>query len=307
MSFAAAVGLINCDLLFSGVPRLPREGEEIFSEGFRVAFGGGVPAIMLSLSRLNVPVRLGTYLGKDLFSDFARRELDASGVAWRNLYEGDGVPLTITAVAITKNDRTFLSSTAASRKSDALAGKAYEVMRGAKVVRMGMTGALQPVYRRLKDEGTVLVLDTGWDEEMSLDRYAPFLELADYYLPNRVEATRLTGEETAQGAAKKLSKYFDKTVVKLDGEGCYLLDKDGERVVSPLPSVKAVDATGAGDAFCAGFMYGLYHDMDFTTCARLGNVMGGLCVQEIGCVTRAVREEELTSLLPQIGVKESRP
>lgn len=302
MSFAGAVGLINCDLLFSGVPRLPREGEEIFSRGFQVAFGGGVPAIMLSLSRLGVPARLGTYLGTDLFSDFARRELDASGVAWRNLYEGDGVPLTVTAVAVTRRDRTFLSSTAAPRASRDLPEKAYEVMRGAKVVRMGMSGALQPVYRRLKDEGAALVLDTGWDEDMSLDKFAPFLELADYYLPNRVEALRLTGERTIERAAEKLSKYFSQTVVKLDGEGCYLLQNNRGAFVSPLPDVDFRDATGAGDAFCAGFMYGLYHGRDFVECARLGNVMGGLCVQEIGCVTRVVREEELLSLLPRVCV-----
>ena len=305
MTFAGAVGLINCDLLFSGVPRLPSEGEEVFSEGFRVAFGGGVPAIMLSLSRLGVPARLGTYLGKDLFSDFARGELDKSGVAWKNLYEGDGVPLTVTAVAITKTDRTFLSSTAASRNSDKLPDMAYDIMRGAKVIRMGMSGALKPVYERLKSEGATLVLDTGWDDDMSLARYAPYLELADYYLPNRKEALFLTGESTVEGAAKVLSKYFDKTVVKLDGEGCYLLDEAGARVVSPLPNVTALDATGAGDAFCAGFMYGLFHDYSFTDCARLGNVTGGLCVQEIGCVTRFIGEKELLSLLPSVKVAAS--
>ena len=57
--------------------------------------------------------------------------------------------------------------------------------------------------------------------------------------------------------------------------------------------MKAVDATGAGDAFMAGFMYGLYHDYCPEDCIRLGNVTGGYCVQAVGCLTRFPTEEEL--------------
>ncbi len=296
MSFVGAVGIINCDLLFTGVPRLPGEGEEVYAREFQVAFGGGVPAIMLSLSRLNVPVRLGTYLGDDLFSDFARRTLDASNVCYENLYRGEGVPVTVTAVAVTERDRTFLSSTAAHCARDDIREQAYRVMRGARVVRMGASSALKPVYERLKAEGATLVLDTGWSDGLCLDTYAPLLELADYYLPNRKEALAITGQSTAADAARVLRRYLDKAVVKLDSEGCCLLDENGARVIPPLADTHTVDSTGAGDAFCAGFIYGLYHGKPFDECARFGNVMGGLCVRQVGCVTRYVGEEELCTL-----------
>ena len=42
MSFLASVGVTNVDLMYVGMPRVPQEGEEIFSQDFRVLLGGGV-------------------------------------------------------------------------------------------------------------------------------------------------------------------------------------------------------------------------------------------------------------------------
>ena len=41
MSFLASVGVTNVDLMYVGMPRVPQEGEEIFSQDFRVLLGGG--------------------------------------------------------------------------------------------------------------------------------------------------------------------------------------------------------------------------------------------------------------------------
>ena len=51
MSFVAGAGMSNCDLLYLGMPRIPREGEEIYSKDLSIQMGGGVPATLLTLSR----------------------------------------------------------------------------------------------------------------------------------------------------------------------------------------------------------------------------------------------------------------
>ena len=71
MSFVAGAGTMNVDLLYSGLPRVPGEGEELFSAGFAVRLGGGIPATLLNLRGLNVPVALQTAWGDDIFSRFA--------------------------------------------------------------------------------------------------------------------------------------------------------------------------------------------------------------------------------------------
>lgn len=303
MSFVGGAGVINCDLLFSGLPRLPKEGEEIFAEDFALRMGGGVPAVMVNLSRLNVPSRLCTYLGTDIFSGFARSELQSSNVRCENLFEGEGIPLVVTAVSITPGDRTFTSGKAAPTRIKNLAERVYQAFHGASVVRMSGDIRLRDVFKQLKNEGATLVYDTGWDEEMTLEKYAPVLRLADYYLPNRPEALKITGQSDIRAAAKRLGELYEHVVVKLDAQGCYLLDNGRETCLDSLKGVAAVDSTGAGDAFCAGFMYGLYHRFNFADCARLGAVMGGLCVTRVGCLERRVREEELLELYPTIAAR----
>ena len=76
MSFLASVGVTNVDLMYVGMPRVPQEGEEIFSQDFRVLLGGGAPGTAVNAARLGIPTRLATYLGSDLFSGFARAQFE---------------------------------------------------------------------------------------------------------------------------------------------------------------------------------------------------------------------------------------
>ena len=92
MSFLASVGVTNVDLMYVGMPRVPQEGEEIFSQDFRVLLGGGAPGTAVNAARLGIPTRLATYLGSDLFSGFARAQFEQNGVSPYNLAaEGETV------------------------------------------------------------------------------------------------------------------------------------------------------------------------------------------------------------------------
>jgi sugar/nucleoside kinase (ribokinase family) len=287
-------------MLFSGTPRLPHEGEAVSSRSFDMQLGGGVPGTMIWLARLGVPSRLCTYLGKDFLSVFAKGELDKAGVEYINLYEGEGRPLVVTAIAITDKDRTFLASRSGVTITGGVVAEATKCFRGAKVARMGDNPRLFVMYRALAAEGTKLVLDMGWSEDMSIRKQKRYLELADYYLPNRAEALRITGADSVSGAADVLEGFFGDVVIKLDSEGCFLRTGGQDYLAHPLPRVKAVDSTGAGDAFCAGFMYGLFHDKPIFDCVRYGCAAGGACVQSVGCLTRIVDEGNLLRLAGKI-------
>ena len=65
---------------------------------------------------------------------------------------------------------------------------------------------------------------------------------------------------------------------------------------SQLVAVKRFCKTGAGDAFLAGLMYGLYHGYPFADCVRFGNITGGKSVTGVGCLTEYVQESELLAL-----------
>lgn len=292
MSFAAGYGKTNVDLLFENMPRLPEEGEEIFTDRFSLCLGGGVPGTMVTLGRLGVKTKTVTELSEDMFSAFALNEYRKAGVEPVNVYKGSRIAVNITAGAITKNDRTFWSY--GNSENEVSADEIYKNLKGAKAVAMHLDNP--EVYKKLKDEGTIVILDTGFVEDMSLESYDEMLKIADYFLPNRTEALKITGETDPKKAAIKLSKYFDTTIVKLDKDGCLIYKDGGFTYVKSVDEFVRVDSTGAGDAFFAGFLYGIMKDEPVEKCVLYGNLTGGKCVTAVGCTTAYLTEEELLTM-----------
>lgn len=300
MAFISGAGATNVDLLYQGFDRLAGVGEELYCKDFSLQLGGGLPATLINLGRLGIETKIATELGDDIFSKFAKEKFESNGVSPTNLYSGDKIPLNITSAIILPKDRTFYSYGKGSIEPDEKACETfYSIAKGSKICMMQL-GGFKEVYRKLKSEGTILVLDTGWDDEMSYEKYSDFLELADYYTPNRAEAMRISGQSTPEQAAQSLKKYFDKVVVKVDADGCIGIDRDNEFFVPSVEEFKNVDSTGAGDAFLAGFMYGLFYDRSLKDCIEFGNITGGKAVTEVGALSGYVSEQELLEIKKRI-------
>ena len=267
-TFISGAANVNIDLFFSGLPRLPEEGQELYSKGFSLQMGGGLPATLINLGRLGIPVRIQTGLGKDMFSRFARDAFESAGVTPFNLCpQTDAIPLNISVAMLTPGDRTFCSYSDGFPVTDTVLEQVYADSKGASICAMDLR--FPEVYRQLHQEGTLLTLDTGWDDEMSIEKYRPMLELADFYTPNQKEA------------------------LKLDASGCLIQENGVQQVIPVIPEYVHQDSTGAGDAFLAGFLYGLYHDCSLAECVLYGNITGGKCVTAVGCLTAYCTEAEL--------------
>lgn len=296
MSFIAGAGATNVDLLYQGMERIPDVGEELYCKDFSLQLGGGLPATLINLGRLGIETRIATELGSDIFSNFAKEQFAENGVTPVNLYHGDKIPVNITSAIILPKDRTFFTYGKGSVEPDGNALETfYNVAKGAKICMMQLGGFL-PVYKRLKSEGTILVLDTGWDDEMSFEKYDEYLTLADYYTPNRKEALKITGTDNEEDAAYALKKYFNKVVVKVDADGCIGIDNGNYFFCPSVKKFKNVDSTGAGDAFLAGFMYGIFYDYPLKDCIEFGNITGGKAVTQVGALSGYVTENELKTL-----------
>lgn len=293
MAFIAGAGSTNVDLLYQGFDRLAGVGEELYCKDFSLQLGGGLPATLINLGRLGIETKIATELGNDIFSNFAKEKFIENGVTPTNLYNGEKIPLNITSAIILPKDRTFYSYGKGTIEPDEKAMETfYNIATGSKICMMQLGGFL-PVYKKLKEEGTILVLDTGWDDEMSFEKYDEYLSTADYYTPNRKEALRITGTDNEKDAAYALKKYFDKVVVKVDADGCIGIDGDDDFFCPSIEEFKNVDSTGAGDAFLAGFMYGLFYDYPLKDCIEYGNITGGKAVTAVGALSGYVTEKEL--------------
>ncbi|MBQ7740348.1 MAG: carbohydrate kinase family protein [Eubacterium sp.] len=295
MSFIAGAGTTNIDLIYKGIEKLPEVGEEVYSKGFEIQLGGGIPATLINLSRLGIKTKLATELGDDIFSEFAKEKYLEYSVTPVNMNKGDEIPVNITSAIILPDDRSFISYGKGNVEPDDETKEAfYMLAKGSKITIMQPSGFLD-VYKKLKNDGTILVLDTGWDDEMSIEKYGDYLSVANYYTPNRKEAMKITNTATPYEAAEKLKDYFDKVVVKLDKDGCIGIDKE-LFTVPALKNFNCIDSTGAGDAFLAGFIYGLYYDYKLKDCIRFGNITGGKCVTAHGALSAYVNENELIEI-----------
>lgn len=291
--FVIGIGRTNIDLIYSGLDHLPALGEEVYSRGFEIHLGGGAPGESVIISKLGIPAKIITWLGNGIFADLARSEFRIGDPYIIDLYTGSGNPLVMSSTMVFDRDRTFLSYCEEVRFSDSDISRIRGAFRGAKIVLM--SPHYREIYEALDLFGTIKVFDTGWEEDLSLEnpKYRDLIEKADYYLPNRREALKITGTSSVDEAAEVLSVFFPHVVIKLDSEGCLIRDENGTRIIPPMQGISAVDTTGAGDAFLSGFVYGLYHRYGIDDCVRFGNITGGTCVQAYGCLTMTLTEPEL--------------
>lgn len=296
MGFIAGAGATNIDLLYGNMPKIPDAGEEIYTDSFSLQLGGGLPATLINAGRLGIEARIATELGQDMFSKFAEKKYIESSVRPLNLYHGSGIPLNITSAIILEDDRSFITYGKGKTEPDETAKKDfYNLAKGAKICLMA-AGGFTDIYKQLKSEGTIMVLDMGWDEELSFEKYDELFTIADYYTPNKKEALKLTDCTNIKDAAYSLKKYFDKVVVKADKDGCAGIDGDEYFFIPSLKQFKNADSTGAGDAFLAGFIYGLFYDYPLKDCIEFGNITGGKAVTAVGALSAYVAETELLEI-----------
>lgn len=296
MSFIAGAGATNVDLLYEDMPKIPDVGEEIYTDKFSCQLGGGLPATLINIGRLGIESKIATELGGDMFSAFALEQYKKNNVEPMNIYKGSSIPLNITSAIILKDDRSFITYGKGSIEPDDEAKESfYNMAHGAKICLMQPGGFIE-VYKKLKSEGTLMVLDMGWDENMSVEKYSDLLDTADIYTPNRKEALRITGAANENDAADALKKYFDRVIVKVDKDGCIGIDNGERFFVKSVEKFKNKDSTGAGDAFLAGLCYGLFYDYPLKDCIEFGNITGGKAVTAVGALSAYVTEKELLEL-----------
>ena len=116
------------------------------------------------------------------------------------------------------------------------------------------------------------------------------LRLADYLKPSKGPALELTGERDGLKAAKAMrKKYGAKAVIITDGEaGCAMASDDLTARVSGT-RLKAVDSTGAGDAFLGGMLAGLHYGLAWRDTLKLANACGAACCEISGATPDLAR------------------
>ncbi len=279
-------GALNLDKLFT-VSRIACKGEETFIKGYHETPGGSAANSVVGLSRLGMKTG---YIGKIaddregaiLINDLRKERVNIDGiiVAAKGksgvvmgfiddegnsaLYVDPGVNDVIKFEEI---DLKYASQTKIIHLTSFVGQTSFEAQKQLVEDLPNIKISFDPgeIYSR-----------------KGLDKLRPIIKRSHVIFPNRREATIITGEVEYQKAAEVLINEGVKVVaVTLGSEGCYITDGKEEQNIA-AQKVKVIDATGAGDAFASGFIYGMLNNRKLYDCGKMGNFIASCAIGRFG-------------------------
>jgi ribokinase len=280
-------GALNVDKLYK-VNKLANAEEESFIETYMEVCGGSAANTVVGLARLGCKVGFIGKVGCDresrmILRDFCLEGVNTKGIIQsvqgksgsvlgfvdrngeRALYVDSGVNDTITYDEI---DQTYLSTAKFLHLSSFVGTKSFETQK--KILEH-----ISETTKVTFDPG-ILYANKGYAAMESI------LKKTNVLIPNSIELKLLTGKTNyREGANFMIEKGVEIVAVKLGSAGSYVTNGNENYTVKPF-KVEVTDTTGAGDAFCAGFISGLLNKENLFDCARIGNFVASRKVMKLG-------------------------
>jgi sugar/nucleoside kinase (ribokinase family) len=163
---------------------------------------------------------------------------------------------------------------------------------------------LAPVFAAARQAGAKVVLDVATPGKADyLSRLDKLLPHVDVFLPNQDEAELILGEKDPVRQAESFRGMGAATVViTMGGEGAVLVN-DRVRLRAGVYAVDYVDGSGGGDAFDAGYIYGLLKGMDAENCLKVASALGASCVRAIGTTPGVFTEAECLEFMGRYALR----
>lgn len=295
----------NCEFVVSG--NLVRDtvvspvneivfGGTVWVDQMVASLGGNGANTAFGLATLGAKVSLLSACGDDEAGEACVRELQQAGV--RTVFAARMGHSTARTIALVKPDgeRAFLHHPGVNRVAldgplefhlcSLPAGEPWHYHLANPFALPAFRAHAAQTLNRANHLGATTSLDTGWDSKGQwLEDLAPCLPLVDILFLNDREGEALTGEREAGRMVSALRRLGARRVVlKLGEQGCLVSDDD-DREVIPAFRVVAIDTTGAGDAFVAGFLAALRNGMTPIEAGSFANAVGALSTTAAGAVS----------------------
>ena len=281
-------GDVNIDLVVPGVDSLPEPGTEVDVPVMETFVGGGAALFALGLAKLGLtPVFQGS-VGRDMYGAYIRNLFRSLGVDDSLLADSDEKKTGISISFTNERDRCFLTYRG-TNEGLSLRHMDLGKLPGARHVHVtGYEGTSNhaeylSVLEKIRGIGDVTVsFDVGWDMTGAwYEGIFDLLPMIDVLFMNETECLHYTRCPDVESGARKLAEKAGMAVIKLGKNGS-LAVRDGTLYTAPAYPVKAVDTTGAGDSFNAGFVCGFLRGLPMEDCLKYGNGCGALSVTKLG-------------------------
>ena len=289
-------GALNVDKLYK-VDRIASADEESEILDFKEAPGGSAANTAVGLARLGVKTGFIGKVARDregemLIRSFIEEGVNTDGIVVaphgrsgvvigfvdkageRALYVDPGVN---DSLSLQEIDLDYASQADLLHLSSFVSESSFKVQK--------------EVVRALPD--IPVTIDPGMIyARKGLSELKPMIKKCLVFFPNEHEIRILTGKNYIEGSQILLKEGVKIVAVKLGSRGCYVTDGKEQHMIEPF-KVKVVDSTGAGDAFCAGFIYGLIKNMTLRECGILGNFVASRTLMKMGARNGLPRRDDL--------------
>jgi ribokinase len=281
------IGDANPDLVLTG-DVVPAFGQaESLVDSADLVLGGSAAIVACGLARLGVATALAATVGDDPLGEFVRASLVAGGVDTRWIRVDPEVATGI-SVVLSGGDRAILTfpgtiaSTGPEVIDDDLVTSVRHVHSASYFLLPRLAAALPEAFARARAAGATTSLDTNWDPSRTWSGVDRLLDHTDVLLPNAAELLALTGCTDRDEAARVVLAHGCQVALKDGAEGGVLWQAPGVVTRVPAPVVSAIDTTGAGDSFDAGFISALVGGLSREACLARAVECGSLSTRAVG-------------------------
>jgi sugar/nucleoside kinase (ribokinase family) len=287
------MGACILDVLGRPVETIPPGQGSVRLAEIRATAAGTAAGPAVDLAKLGASVRVIGALGDDLIGDIVAAAMARHGVDTAGLVRKKEAQTSATILPIRPNgERPALHVPGATRlfsRTDIdlehITGS-RALLIGAPDALAGLTGQeLADVAQAASSQGALVAVDVLHPgRPQDLERLAPLLGQADWFLPNADQLLALTGRASLAGAMDDIVALGTRGVaVTLGADGCLVgTRQDPAAMALPALKVDVVDTTGCGDGFTAGMLAGLLLGADPVDAAWLGVACGSLVATGLG-------------------------
>ena len=298
MNDITVLGIFVADISFLG-NKIPSTGETILGDNYNIGPGGKGCNQAIAISRLGGKVNFISKLGNDDYGKLAIDKLKNDNIDTSNIIISDKHKTGVAGIHVDKNTgKNAITVVRGAPSSLTIKEVDTNLIKQSKIFLTQLEIPIEVTLHCLKaakEYGLINILNPAPACKLSKD----FFRLADYFTPNETEAEfytgiKITNEKEAKQAADKLINVGVKRVIITLGEKGLFYSDGKKNIYLNASSVKAIDTTGAGDAFNGALAFGLSKGKPIEDCLELANKVAGLSTTKLGAGDAMPLYDDLT-------------
>ena len=288
MSEITVLGIFVADISFSG-PKIPSIGETILGKKYNVGPGGKGCNQAIAIARLGGNTNFISKIGKDAYGELALKTLEKNKISTENIIQDGNQQTGVAGILVDQNTGKNAINVIVGAPSSLKISEIEKQINLIKKSKIFLTQLEVPkdvtlhCLKTAKENGCTTILNPAPASEISKE----FYNNIDFFTPNETEAEFYTGikitndQEAKQAAEKLLNLGIKKVIITLGEKGLFY--SDGKEEISlKANAVRAIDTTGAGDAFNGGLAFSLSKEKPIKECLELANKVAGISTTKLG-------------------------